>query len=125
MASPRLRLFGHIAAVAALGLTFAAGVHAASHNAPPSRVEVSSALTSVTMYSAGWCPACRSLEARLTERNIPFEKIDVDQNRELYERARNESGMGNGIPLTHITTNTSTWVQGADADAVERAYKGD
>lgn len=128
MASPPLRLLGPAAFVAALALTLAAGGHAASRPSPrttEARGAISSALTSVTLYGASWCSACRSLEAKLAERNIPFDKIDVDNNREAYERARAASGMGSGIPLTHVTKGTSTWVQGDDADAIERAYKGD
>ena len=77
------------------------------------------------MYGASWCGACRSLEAKLAQRNIPFEKIDVDRNREAYDRARAQSGLGPGIPLTHISRDGAKWVQGDDAEAIERAYKGD
>ena len=119
-------IFTPVAIAATLALTLTAGSHAASDSfAPPPRAGISSSQSSVTVYSATWCSACRSLEAKLNERRIPFDTVDVDKNREAYDRARNASGMGSGIPLTHINKNTSTWVQGADADAVERAYNGD
>lgn len=119
-------IFTPVAIAATLALTLAAGSHAASGSfAPPPRAGISSSQSSVTVYGASWCSACRSLEAKLNERRIPFDMIDVDKNREAYDRARNASGMGSGIPLTHVTQNTSTWIQGDDADAVERAFKGD
>jgi glutaredoxin len=120
----RLRVLGPLAA-AALALTLAAGSRAATRPAPPPTVGVSSAVNSITVYGASWCPACRSLEAKLAQRSIPFEQVDVDRNRDAYDRARAASGMGSGIPLTHIAKDTAKWVQGDDADAVERAYKGD
>jgi mycoredoxin len=122
--APRIFLLRLLAPVA-VAATLTAGGHAASRPSAPPRVEISSSQSSVTVYGASWCSACRSLEAKLNERRIPFDMIDVDKNREAYERARNASGMGSGIPLSHITQNTSTWVQGDDVDAIERAYKGD
>jgi mycoredoxin len=120
-----LRLLTPVAIAATLALTLTAFGYAASRPSAPQRVGISSSQSAVTVYGASWCSACRSLEAKLNERRIPFDMIDVDKNREAYDRARNASGMGSGIPLTHITQNTSTWVQGDDADAIERAYKGD
>jgi glutaredoxin len=123
MVSPRFRALS-AAFAATLALSLAAFGHAASRPAEAPRVGVSSAVSAVTVYGASWCGACRSLEAKLAQRNIPFEKIDVDRNRDAYDRARAASGMGSGIPLTNIVRDTVTWVQGDDADAVERAYKG-
>ncbi|MFT3768906.1 MAG: glutaredoxin family protein [Minicystis sp.] len=123
MAALPLRILGSVV-VAALALTHADGGHAAGRTSTQIR-GVSSAASSITLYGASWCGACRSLEAKLTQRNIPFDKVDVDRNRDAYDRARAQSGLGNGIPLTHIARDTSKWVQGDDADAVERAWKGE
>ncbi len=119
-----LRYIGSFVA-AALALTLAGGGHAAGRETAAPSAGVSSAVSNVTVYGASWCGPCRHLEAQLTQRNIPFEVIDVDRNREAWDRARAASGMGSGIPLTSIARDTITWVQGDDADAVERAYKGD
>jgi mycoredoxin len=119
------RGFAAVTVAATLALTLTVGSQAASRLSAPPRVAISSSQAAVTVYGASWCSACRSLEAKLDERRIPFSLIDVDKNREAYDRARRASGMGSGIPLTHITQNTSTWVQGDDADAIERAYKGE
>jgi glutaredoxin len=125
MLSSRVRVLGSVALAAALALTLAPGGHAATRPAPPPRVEISSAVTTVTVYGADWCGACKSLEAKLAQRNVPFEKIDVDRNREAYERARTSAGMGNGIPLTHVAKESPRWFVGDDAEGIERAYKGD
>lgn len=119
------RLFLAIAMVAMFVLTFTAGSQAASHSVARPRVGISSSDTSVTVYGANWCSACKSLEKKLDDRRIPFSVIDVDRNPEAYDRAKKASGMGSGIPLTHITQNVATWVLGDDADAVEKAYKGE
>ena len=80
--------------------------------------------TVVTLYGATWCPACKSLEKELRERNVPFDLIDVDQNAKAYEAARQATGKS-VIPLTSIAraADDVAWVVGADADAVEKAYR--
>ncbi len=119
------RLFIALTVLAALVLTFTAGSQAAHRSGNRSRVEVSSSDTTVMIYGATWCTACQRLEGKLDARKIPYSVIDIDKNRDAYDKARNASGLGSGIPLTHITQHRSTWVQGDDADAVERAYNGE
>lgn len=123
--SSLFRSFIAFTALSALALTVTAGSQAAHRPGNRSRIEISSSDTSVTIYGATWCSACKSLEGKLDTRKIPYSVIDVDKNRDAYDKARNASGMGPGIPLTHITQHRSTWVQGDDADAVEKAYNGD
>jgi glutaredoxin len=120
-----LRLFTPVAITATLALTLAAGGHAASPPAEPLGQEISSSQSSVTIYGATWCSACKSLESKLNDRRVPFDVIDVDRNREAYDRARSASGMGSGIPLTNVMKGSSQWFQGDNADAIERAYKGE
>jgi hypothetical protein len=119
------RVLGTVALAAALVVTLAPGGHAAPRPAPAPQVGVSSAVTTVIVYGAEWCSACKSLEAKLAQRNVPFEKVDVDRNREAYDRARSAAGLGNGIPLTHVAKEPPKWFVGDDADGIERAYKGD
>jgi mycoredoxin len=84
----------------------------------------SSSASSVTVYGATWCSACKILERGLRERDIPFDVIDVDRSPDSYARARQAAGT-NSIPLTSVTRGSDqTWVIGADVGAVERAYKG-
>lgn len=80
----------------------------------------------VTVYSAKWCSACRSLQSGLTERKIAFDVIDVDDNAAAFARARSASGAGSAIPLTSVVRSTNTvWIVGADVDAVDRAQRGE
>ena len=82
----------------------------------------------VTVYGAKWCSACRTLEGGLKERKIAFEVIDVDDNPSAFSRARAASGALNTlIPLTSVvrSTGSTTWIVGADIDAVDRAQRGD
>ena len=100
------------------------GTARAAALAPP---DVSSLTTApVTVYSAKWCSACRSLERGLNERKIAFDTIDVDANPSAFARARDAAGASNAIPLTGIVRSSSTvWVVGADVDAVDRAQRGE
>jgi glutaredoxin len=106
---------------AALSLGVSAGVHAA----PPVPQHGFRLGGSVTMYGAAWCKACKSLEAKLDKKEIPFRVVDVDRNREDYERARAAAGGPRGIPLTGVlSSGEETWIVGDDADRIERAYRG-
>jgi len=88
------------------------------------RAAPSSAASAVTVYGAEGCGPCHVLHAALRERGVPFDTVDVDRYPDLYARARQEAG-SSGIPLTGVTRGGRTaWIVGADADAVERAYRG-
>jgi glutaredoxin len=85
----------------------------------------SSTQAGITVYSATWCSACRSLEKSLNERNIPYDTVDVDKSPSTYARARDRAGT-NSIPLTNVKRDSGErWIVGADPDAVERAYRGE
>ncbi len=79
----------------------------------------------VTVYGATWCGACKSLEAALKSRGIPYDTVDVDANPGAYAIAKKATGT-NAIPLTNVVRGPmQSWVVGANADAVEKAYRGD
>lgn len=107
------------------GLLLALGVTGAAEPTVAAQRNVSSlSSTGVTIYGAKWCSACRALERGLTDRKIAFEVVDVDDNPAAFAKARAASGTGNAIPLSSITTSSkTTWVVGADVDAVDRALK--
>ena len=107
-----------------VGITGGTRTARAAALAPP---EVSSISTSpVTVYSAKWCSACRTLERGLNERKIAFDTVDVDVNPSAFTRAREAAGASNAIPLTGIVRSSNTvWVVGADVDAVDRAQRGE
>lgn len=93
--------------------------------APPPAVSSLSS-TPVTVYSAKWCSACRSLEKGLNERKIGFDIVDVDDNPAAFAKARSAANASGAIPLTGIVRSSSTvWVVGADVDAVDRAQRGE
>ena len=100
---------------------------AGSSRASAGQPNVSSLFSSaVTVYGAKWCSACRALERGLTDRQIAFEVIDVDDNPSAFAKARASAGATNAIPLTGIVRTSGTvWVVGADVDAVDRAHKAD
>ena len=84
------------------------------------------ATSSVTVYSAKWCGACRSLQSGLADRKIPFDVVDIDDNPSAFSRARATSGAGSAIPLTSVArTSNTVWIVGADVDAVDRAQRGE
>ncbi len=88
------------------------------------RATPSSSTSAVTVFGATWCGPCHQLHAALRERGVPFEEVDVDRHPDLYDRARQAAGT-NAIPLTGVARGgATTWIVGADADAVERAYRG-
>lgn len=79
----------------------------------------------VVLYGATWCGACRHLEADLRARGVPFTEVDVDRDGAAFERALALSGKQRAVPLTEVARDLRvTWVQGSDAERVERAYRG-
>lgn len=105
----------------------AIGAVASSPIATAAEPNLSSIVSSpVTVYGAKWCSACRALERGLTDRKIAFEVVDVDDSPSAFARARAAAGATNAIPLTSVVRGGSTvWVVGADADAIDRAQRGD
>lgn len=109
-----------VAAVFAVALVLVPG---AEHEAEASAVS-SLQSSGVTIYGAKWCSACKALEKGLAQRNIAFDLVDVDDNPSAFERARTASGQGSAIPLTSIVKDgNTTWIVGADVDAVDRAQR--
>jgi glutaredoxin 3 len=46
----------------------------------------------VTVYVAGWCPYCQRAKGLLTQKNIVFNEIDVDDDAKLREEMVARSG---------------------------------
>ncbi len=44
------------------------------------------------MYTTGWCPYCERARQLLTQKNVPFEEIDVDTRPEARTEMRARSG---------------------------------
>ena len=84
----------------------------------------SSSASSVTIYGASWCGPCHHLQDALRARGVPYDYIDVDRYPDLHDRAKQATGTS-AIPVTSVAKGGSLfWIVGADADAVERAYRG-
>jgi mycoredoxin len=79
----------------------------------------------VTLYGASWCSACKSLEKELRERSVPFTLVDVEQNPRAYDVARRATGKS-VIPISSVEKSADeiTWFVGADADGIEKSYRG-
>jgi len=76
----------------------------------------------VTVFGTPWCPACRSLERSLKERGVPYAYVDLESARPGSTEGMPDE-MRNVVPVTKVANaGQITWVKGADAARVERAY---
>jgi len=55
----------------------------------------------VKVYSTATCPYCRKLKDFLNEKKVPFENVDVGQDREAVKEMREKSGQM-GVPVVDI-----------------------
>ena len=71
--------------------------------AEPDRYAMQSARrrVSITMYSASWCPTCRSAEAYLREHRIRFTRRDIEDGERNRERLRELNPAGS-IPTFEL-----------------------
>ena len=46
----------------------------------------------ITIYTAGWCPYCQRAKGLLTQKNLPFSEIDVDDDAKSREEMAARSG---------------------------------
>lgn len=77
---------------------------------------------SVTVFGSRWCPACRSLERSLKARGVPYAYVDLESARPGSTEGM-PAEMRNVVPVTKVMhAGQITWVKGADAAGVERAY---
>ena len=68
----------------------------------------------VVMYSTSWCPACKTAKQYFTQRNIPFQEIDVEHSPEGAAEFRRLGG--GGVPMIVIKGDKMTgfspaWVE--------------
>ena len=75
----------------------------------------------VTVFGIPGCGACASLKSKLAARNVPFQYVDVDGAKQGTV-PREVAGK---VPKTRVVGKTGavTWVEGDDADKIERAYR--
>ena len=58
-------------------------------------------MKNVKVYSTATCPYCRMLKDFLNEKKVPFENVDVGQDREAVKEMREKSGQM-GVPVVDI-----------------------
>ena len=77
------------------------------------------ATPTVEVFVTSWCPYCKSLEAFLQARNIPYVRYDIEadsQGESIYRRLG-----GGGIPIVRIG---SVVMRGFDPDSILRTLAG-
>ncbi len=76
-------------------------------------------MSKVTVYSTSWCGFCHQLKSWLSQQNVEYEEIDVEQNqkagREVVEATKQM-----GVPVTKID---DTYIVGFDRPKLEEALK--
>lgn len=51
----------------------------------------------VVLYATSWCAYCRKTRKFLSEKNIPYREIDIENSSEGYQQFKNLGGRG--VPL--------------------------
>ena len=46
----------------------------------------------ITMYMTGWCPYCQRASGLLTQKNMPFEQINIDDDAKFRKEMIARSG---------------------------------
>ncbi len=55
----------------------------------------------ITIYGAEWCPPCHMVKNYLKSRGVPFDYVNVDENREKATEISQKTGW-NAIPIIKI-----------------------
>ena len=69
------------------------------------------------VYSAGWCPDCRRLDAWLEQHGVAHTKVDIELEDGAAERLESETGK-RAIPF--ILVNDRRWVRGYHRELPQR-----
>lgn len=59
----------------------------------------------VTIYSTSWCGYCHSEKQYLTQKNIPFDDKNIEEDADAYKELMDKLGGANkfqGVPVTDI-----------------------
>lgn len=78
-------------------------------------------MAKITVYSTTTCPYCKMLKAYLSEKNIAFEDVLLDQKPDQMQASIDTCG-SMGVPCTHITKDDGTQVSilGFDREKIDR-----
>ena len=87
--------------------------------------EAATAPPPIKMYSASWCGVCKKARRFLEQAGIPFQEIDVDENRDAYRelqaKARRAGISASGVPIFDVGGQL---IAGFDQRALLRAIEG-
>ena len=87
--------------------------------------EAATAPPPIKMYSASWCGVCKKARRFLEQAGIPFQEVDVDENRdahrELQAKARRAGISASGVPVFDVGGQL---IAGFDQRALMRAIEG-
>lgn len=61
--------------------------------------------TSIDIYTTGICPYCHHAKALLSDKNVDFREIRVDENPELRSEMMTRSNGGYTVPQIFINDN--------------------
>ena len=73
-----------------------------------------------SVYVTSTCPFCTMMTNYLSEQNIPYDTINVQEDQEAARRLVATTGQ-QGVPQTEIN---GKWIIGFDPDSVQQALQG-
>ncbi|HAM80653.1 glutaredoxin family protein [Ornithinibacillus bavariensis] len=68
----------------------------------------------ITVYTTTHCPYCTMLKGFLSQKNIPFKEVNVEENPEMMYKIVKQTGQM-GVPQTEINDK---WVIGFDPESI-------
>jgi len=79
-------------------------------------------MAKIKIYSTTTCPYCKMLKEYLTEKNIEFENVFLDQKPDQIQASIDTCG-SQGVPCTHIIKDDGTEVSvlGFDKEKINEA----
>lgn len=73
----------------------------------------------ITVYTTTQCPYCTMLKGFLSENNIPFKEVNVENNPEQMKKVVKQTGQM-GVPQTEID---GQWVIGFDPESIKQVIE--
>ncbi len=73
----------------------------------------------VTVYGAEWCPPCHTVKAYLKSREVDYEYVNIDEEREKGQAVAAKTGW-TAIPITRIGEE---YILGFDRPKIDAALQ--
>jgi alkyl hydroperoxide reductase subunit F len=87
---------------------------------PPDQEERLAMDKKVKIYTTSTCHYCQQAKDFLTEKGIPFEAVDVSQDKEALQEMKKISGGARSVPVISVCDEVMV---GFDREAMEKALK--